>query len=246
MGLGDWLMATADIKALHAETGRPVHVVGKGERVMWSEVFENNPKVSRGRSGTVRLVNGPGLRPYIVGRNDVRWTWRRGRDQQPGELYLTPAEKAFAAPYAGKVLIEPNVKANGHANKAWAFERWQAVVREYGAPMLQVGQPGTRWLEGVQRVTTPAFRLACAVLAVSRGFVGTEGALHHAAAALGVPAVVLWSEFIAPDVTGYTTQRNIRHAGEPCGARVPCASCAASMAAIGVDEVHDAVARMVQ
>lgn len=239
-------MATADVKTLYARARTPVLVVGKMDRVMWSEVFDNNPKITRSRRGCVKLVNGPGLRPYIAARTDQKWTWCRGRNQQPGEIFLTLYEKAFAAPFAGKVLIEPNVKANGHANKAWPFERWQALVREFGEPMLQIGQRGTRWLEGVQRVETPTFRLACAVLAASRGFVGTEGALHHAAAALGVPAIVLWSEFIAPDVTGYAGQKNIRHAGEPCGNRLPCPTCAKSMAAIGVDEVHDTLARTLQ
>jgi hypothetical protein len=61
-----------------------------------------------------------------------------------------------------------------------------------------------------------------------------------------VPAVVLWSHFIDVDVTGYTSQKNIRHAGEPCGSRVPCAECAASMARISVEEVTDTLVRLVE
>jgi ADP-heptose:LPS heptosyltransferase len=83
----------------------------------------------------------------------------------------------------------------------------------------------------------PTFRLACAVLANCRAFVGTEGGLHHAAAALGIPSVVLFSEFIGPDITGYKTHRNLRHAGPACGSRLPCQGCVDSMNAISVDEV---------
>jgi ADP-heptose:LPS heptosyltransferase len=86
-------------------------------------------------------------------------------------------------------------------------------------------------------VQTPSFRAAAAVLANAVAFVGTEGGLHHAAAALGRPAVVLFSEFISPAITGYRTHRNLYHAGQPCGSRSACSGCRASMEAISVDEV---------
>jgi predicted thioesterase len=247
VGLGDWIMATAEVKQAHVARGGRVLVVGANNKVQWSEIFENNPKITRDpRSASCRVINGPGCRPYIANRSQTRWTWRRERNQQPGEIYLSDGEARFAETVRGKILSEPNVKANGHANKAWPFERWQELVDQIGEPMVQVGGMATRWLRNVQRVETVTFRLACAVLSVSRAFVGTEGALHHAAAAFGVPAVVLFSEFISPDVTGYGTQINIRHAGEPCGSRVPCAGCAASMMAIDVDEVAHGLRRAIE
>jgi hypothetical protein len=237
MGIGDNLMAAAQVKRMYAARPVPVCVVGRGDRVVWSEVFENNPKIARRLVGAQRLVNGPGMRPYIAGRTDTKWMWRRFREQEPGEIFLTHDETIFGEPYAGMVMVEPNVKQNGHTNKAWPFVRWQALVNEMRVPIVQAGTEGTRWLDGVTRVVTPTFRHACAVLSACRAFVGTEGALHHAAAALNVRAVVLWSHFISPDVTGYAGQVNIRHAGDPCGLRVPCARCAESMNAISVDEV---------
>ncbi len=81
------------------------------------------------------------------------------------------------------------------------------------------------------------FRQAAAILSVCRAYVGPEGAMHHAAAALNIPSVVLWSEFISPEITGYETQRNIRHANATCGARVPCVGCRLSMELITVEEV---------
>jgi ADP-heptose:LPS heptosyltransferase len=93
--------------------------------------------------------------------------------------------------------------------------------------------------DNVLHVLTPTFRHAMAALSVCRAFVGTEGGLMHAAAAVNVPGVILWSEFISPDITGYTMHRNLRHAGVACGSRLNCSGCRASMAAITVGEVAD-------
>lgn len=241
MGMGDALMTTGEVKRMHEANGRPVHVVGIGNKTQWSPIFEGNPRIARTQThGAQRLFNGPGIRPYIQAKNSDRWYWR-DYSPIPGEVFLTEAEQTFAEPYAGRVVIEPNVKVNGHRNKSWLWERWQEVADSAPGAFVQCGPVGTRWLNGVIQVETPSFRHACAVLERSRAFVGTEGGLHHAAAAFCVHAVVLWSEFIAPGVTGYQTQINIRHAGESCGARVPCGSCAASMKAISVDEVVTAL-----
>lgn len=235
MGFGDWLLATGQVKRLHEANGRKVLVVGRGNRIQWSEVFANNPRIATQADAEFQtLVNGSGLRPYIAGKTATRWLWKRW-DIAPGEVWFSEQERKFAEPYRGAVLIEPHTKvANG--NKAWRWERWQAVVDAMPAPYVQVGTGGFPVLRGARFVAT-TFREGMAVLSVCRAFVGTEGALHHAAAALNVPAVVLWSEFVSPEYTGYPTQRNIRHAGAACGSRLPCAVCRTSMLAITVDEV---------
>ncbi len=242
MGWGDALMATGEAKNAYAKKPLPVFFVGVGNRPQWSDVFEHNPKIIRRREGPHQIVvNGPNARPYIAAKNADRWYWRDYKPT-PGEIVLTEDERAFAAPYSGLIMVEPNVKANGHTNKAWAWDRWQSLVDRIGPiNFVQAGPVGTRWLDGVNRAQTETFRDACAVLARSVAFVATEGGLHHAAAAFNVPAVVLFSEFIAPSSTGYDYQTSIRHAGPACGSRVPCPTCAASMAAISVDEVANAV-----
>lgn len=234
-------MATGQVKAMYAARPVRVRVVGLADKPQWNAVFDHNPKITGSCAPPVQVLrNGSGLRPYIAGKTTAKWLWRRLHHPEPGELFFTEDERAFAAHFAGRLMFEPNVKANGHANKAWPIERWQ-IVADQLPDVIQCGAEGSRWLNGVERVVTPTFRHACAVLSVSRAFVGTEGGLHHAAAALGVPAVVLWSEFIAPDITGYASQINLRHAGEPCGNRLPCRTCLESMAAISVDEVLTAI-----
>lgn len=241
MGLGDWVMASAQAKEINLRTGRQVTFANPGGRVFWQpDVFANNPRISKSTGRSVEIVvNCPGHRPYIAEKTDAVWKWQRW-PIAPGEIWLTPDEKDAASWARGMMVIEPHTKVPG-GNKAWPFERWQAVVdRREGAEFVQVYRPGAKLLRGVTAVET-TFREACALLSNSVGFVGTEGALHHAAAALNVPAVVLWSEFISPEFTGYDSQINIRHAGEACGARLPCASCRASMDAISVDEVADSI-----
>lgn len=248
MGAGDWLMATAQIRALNEQTGLPVLVVNKLGEPQWSDVFENNPRVLREppaqNERCAVLVNAAWARPYIASQTGRNWRWQEW-NKAPGEVYLSDAERAFAAPYAGKfVIVEPNTKARG-GNKTWAFGRWQGVVNACKGtvgPFAQLGIPGkTNRLKGVELIETQTFRQALAVLAVSRAFVGTEGGLHHGAAALGVPAVVLYSEYITPAITGYAMHKNIRKAGVACGARYSCYGCRVSMEAITIEEVTAAV-----
>ncbi len=91
-------------------------------------------------------------------------------------------------------------------------------------------------------VRTASFRDACAVLSYARLYVGTEGGLHHAAAALGVPAVVYHGGYISPETTGYDGQIALyRKDGSPCGQRVHCPHCRAIAEDISVDEALEAI-----
>lgn len=246
MGLGDWIMATAQVRELNERTGKKVAVIDRMGRLRWSDAFDNNPRIAKPHEVTpremvnlVRLVNAGGSRPYIRAKTDKRWFWQTW-NIQPGELYLTHEEHAQGAVIsAGAVVIEPNTKVLD-GNKAWPFERWQELVRSLDVHWVQIGAPDARRLQGVRFVPT-AVRQAFGVLASARLFVGAEGALHHAAAALGTRAVVLWSEFISPAFTGYACQRNIRKTTAVCGSRMPCASCKASMDAITIEEVRSAI-----
>lgn len=248
MGIGDELMAAGEARALHKANGLPVVIVGAHGRTLWSPVWENVPYIlKRYPGGRVnRLVNGGGVRPYIEQKTPTRWYWRP-YVPKPAEMVFTPAELAFAHPYRGLVIIEPNVKDVGHSNKAWPWDRWQQLVREISAHLMtgySVGQciaPGAQVLDGVNDIATPTFRHAAAVLSVAKAFVGTDSGLMHAAAAVGTPAVILWSEFTAPNICGYSSMVNLRHAGKPCGNRLNCKSCRAAMDAITVAEVATAL-----
>jgi ADP-heptose:LPS heptosyltransferase len=240
MGIGDQLMAAGEARALHERIGRRVVIVDRHNRPQWSDLWDGLPYILRQHEpGAARLVNAPGTRPYISAKAATRWCWRP-YEPQPAEIVFTPEELAFAEKYRGMVLVEPNVKAQAHTNKAWVFRRWEALLEHpllAGVRFVQCGPRGVQRVHRAAFVETATFREATAVLSVCRAFAGTEGALHHAAAAVGVPAVVLWSEFIDPTVTGYPQHRNLRHAGKACGSRQQCAGCIESMLRISVDEV---------
>jgi len=251
MGMGDELMASGQARQIHKSTGLPVMIVGRDGRPRWSELWTGVPYIIQRAGGRqfARLVNGPNVRPYIVGKTERNWTWRTFKPT-PAEIVFTPEEKAFAEPYRGLVLIEPNVKAIGHDNKAWLAPRWAELARQIQSEnrhkLMQCIAPGPTAMipHGVVQVNTPTFRHALAVLSVAKAFVGTEGGLMHGAAAVGTPAVILWSEFISPEITGYSTMTNLRHAGKPCGNRFDCPGCRKSMEAITVTEVVKALEKL--
>lgn len=244
MGIGDVLMSMGEARALRAHTGHPVLIVGgDGKPVKDAErLFQGVPYLLTAPidGPYEKLVNGPGVRPYIAGKTSRKWMWQP-YIPLPAELVFTQDELEFAERYRGAVMIEPQVKAIGHENKQWGSKNWTALVallREAGITTVQCGPGGTLPIAD-RFALTPGFRCAAAVLSVSRAAVLPEGGLQHAAAAVGTPSVVIWSEFISPDITGYEMHRNLRVAGPPCGMRFNCMSCRKSMAAISPNMMLD-------
>jgi len=238
-------MAMGEARALHKRTKQPVMIVGRDGRPIRSDLFDGIPYIIQkpSKSGPFqRLVNGPGVRPYIAGKTDERWTWRPYKPQ-PAELKFTERELEFAEKYRDMIMVEPSVKSVGHSNKAWSAINWQQLDSAIWSAglrlgrLVQCGPSSTHWLLHATKAPTDSFRQALAVLSVCRAFIGTEGGLMHGAAAVGVPGIILWSEFISPEITGYDMHRNLRHAGKPCGMRVDCPSCRESMYKITVPEV---------
>jgi ADP-heptose:LPS heptosyltransferase len=230
-------MSMGEARALHASNGKPVLIVGpNGRPVEDHGLFAGVPYLLKKPTplrAYVRMINGPGARPYIAQKTSRQWTWKP-YTPKPAEIVFTKHELEFAERYRGRVMIEPQIKAIGHENKAWPARNWTTLVaalREAGIPTVQCGPGGTIGIAD-EFALTPSFRHAAAVLSVAKAFVGTEGGLMHAAAAVNTPAVILWSEFIDPSITGYPTHRNLRMADKTCGMRSPCTGCLRSMQAI--------------
>lgn len=236
MGFGDELMVTGHVRQMQLTDPRKVRL-DYGKRI-WNEVFDHNPRIAHSSDAAHKVqvyqprVNG--LRPYAAAKTGMRWTWRDYKPF-PGELFLQPDELAFAAQYSPHVVIEPNLKGNASPNKDWGRERWTALVallRARGVNPVQLGPMGTSLVAGAEFIHTKSFRWACAVLARARAAVVLEGGLHHAAAAVGVRAVVIYGGFISPRQTGYDMHVNLFTGGQPCGMRVKCSHCTKAMAAI--------------
>lgn len=188
----------------------------------------------------------PGRPSYIRSRTKGRDTFNTNFRVEPGRIDLSPELVAWAAGHApaGAVMVEPHIKGKHSSdNKAWPWDRWQALVD--AAPpfrLIQCAPAGRKALAGVEVIETPSFWHAVAVLAQSRGIVTTEGGLHHAAGALGKPAVVLFSAFNLPSMFGYASHVNINHPDpDGLGQRRSHPACRRSMERIAVADVLSAM-----
>jgi ADP-heptose:LPS heptosyltransferase len=212
----------------------------------WHDLWQGIPYIfgphDTGASDSV--MNGPNARPYIAAKSSMQWTWKEFRPP-PGEIVLSTQHKDFGRLYSGRIVFEPHIKARASPNKRWPWVSWNKlawILQGRGLRVTQIGQIGTTLLEQVDFVETKDFRHAVAILAGARAAVVHEGALHHAAAALGIPTVVLRGGFISPRVTGYEGQIDF-FVGEDlgCGMRVPCQHCHAAMARIKPEQVAERV-----
>jgi len=263
MGCGDELMAMGQAETLWRATGRRVVIVGQDGAPRWSDLWRGHPGIAgraeAGSSQIVRLVNGPGARPYLRdwrtwgGQPQATFTAWRAADHL-GTMPLSVSEAANAARLAAGldrfVIIEPHFGRTSSPNKGWGLERYQALVDAMpGVCFVQVGPAGTPVLRGTSGlIETPSFRDACAVMARAAAYIGPEGGLHHAAAVFRRPAVVLFGGFTSPLNTGYPFQVNLYQTGpeSPCGRYAPCGHCAAAMAEISVPMVVAALAGVLE
>lgn len=240
MGMGDEIMVTGEVKRKAAGTTRRFCIRdGRATRPphRWCDIWAGNPRIAMpGQPYDDVIENHGGRRPYIAGKGAKLWQWKV-YGPEPGEIFLNDAERALGMQAAGAVVIQPGIKAAASPNKQWGLGRWQELINKgRDIPWLQVGAGDEPRLSGVPFLQTRTFREACGVLAGAKAAVLQEGGLHHAAAALGVPAVVIFGGFIAPAVTGYRTQRNLFEGGVDhplgCGMRILCRHCESAMEAI--------------
>lgn len=257
MGFGDNIMATGLARGA-AAGGRRI-AFGDGKRIIWDH---NSPVIFRGNANIAP--------PGSEHRHDIqwvdfykghrvynhhdeaakRWVWNMDFRPTPGEIFLDPAEKALGGAIGEKfVLIEPFVVARKPAglNKDWGRVKYQQVANRLmadGHQLVQLSYGAGAPLSGVRIVTTRSFREAVAVLSRAGLYLGPEGGLHHAAAAFGIPGVVIFGGFVPPQVTGYEIHRNLTGGAEACGSLYPCRHCRAALTAITVDEVYSAASEI--
>jgi ADP-heptose:LPS heptosyltransferase len=264
MGWGDELIASGLARGA-AHRGKRI-AFGDGKRIIWSaqsfEIFRLNQNIAWPGEEMVEasrlfpsklewIPHYRGRRLYGYVENN-RWRFV-DFECKPGEVVFDDQELAFAAtlPWGPFVVVEPRVKPRGAchgANKQWPLRRYAALVealeRETGIRTVQLVPPAVRpALANCGAIETPSFRHALAALRGAALYIGPEGGLHHGAAAVSVPAVVIFGGFNTPRSTGYPWHENLTAAGEPCGTIAECAHCREAMAAIDVDQVLAAALR---
>lgn len=225
---------------------------GENGRVIWDknseQIFRSNPNIvfpGNEHRGQVEWI------PFYKGnrgynrQGEGHWIWNMDWRCMPGQIFLSSGEEMAAKRCgSGFVVIEPNVPVwkSSASNKHWSFERYQAVadeLRSLGKSVVQFfpdSRAGPR-LRGVRQVRTVTFRDAVAVLKNSALYIGPEGGMHHAAAAVDVTGVVLFGGFIPPSVTGYDTHTNLVGSDRFCGSFTACKHCADAMNSIKVETV---------
>ncbi|NGY05989.1 glycosyltransferase family 9 protein [Solimonas terrae] len=167
----------------------------------------------------------------------------------PAPLVLGEREQALAAQWARKpfVVIEPHIKGNASPSKQWPFERYVQVARALRrhCEVYQVGAPDAPPLDDLPRLATRNFREVLPYLKAAQLYIGAEGGLHHASAAMGTRAVVIYGGYVPPSVTGYDFHINLNGGVRACGTHThSCRHCVDAMARISVDEVLDAALQL--
>lgn len=252
MGHGDNLMASGMARGAKARGKRIAF--GNRKQIIWDQhsqdIFRGNPNVAppgAERDADVEWV--PFYKGHrIYNRQDGdRWLWNPAFRPTPGEVFFDSNEKRNSTRFGrGFILIEPDVPRwkTVAPNKDWGRAKYQALalrLRAEGRRVFQFRHNRTETLlDGVEHLRTLGFRDALAVMRHASLYVGAEGGLHHGAAAVGIPAVVLFGGFIPPSVTGYDSHANLTGGAEACGSIKPCLHCLEAMNAISVEEVFGA------
>lgn len=210
----------------------------------WEPIWKGNPHMARPgepHDGTIGFVNG--TRAYIESLTKERYTFR-AYEPHPSALVI-PGRERLARAGHGFVVFNPTIKVRAPPNKQWPLEYWHRLIADNpGVRWLQVGDSGAL-IRGAERVITGNFVDALGVVSGALALVCHEGALHHGAAAVGVPTVVIRGGFISPRVTGYEGQTDlyVEDARYPlgCGMRNPCEHCKAAMRSISPKDVMSAL-----
>lgn len=248
MGIGDELML-AGLARDRAGGDRALrfHSLDKGGSPRWFHVWDICEHMARPGEHAAGAIPGftDRLRHYCSGLTKERYTWRAYRPVAAA-LRLPEHARRRAGLGHGAVVFNPTIKHKAPLSKDWGIERWQRLISlKSGIRWVQIGPPPLPRMRGALAVVTSDFAEACAIMSGARAVVVHEGALHHAAAALGVPAVVIRGGFISDEVTGYEGQRSFFSRSEQfplgCGLRGRCEHCAAAMASIAPDAVLQAV-----
>jgi ADP-heptose:LPS heptosyltransferase len=137
-----------------------------------------------------------------------RYLYNLDYRSHPAPIRLTPEEEDVVEQWKAKgpfVILEPFIKSNAPPSKQYPVERFQEIGRrlQREVPVYQIGAPDSRPLVGFPQIRGKDFRQAIAYLKAAALYIGPEGGLHHAAAAVGTPAVVIYGGFTSPLITGY-------------------------------------------
>ena len=193
MGLGDEILAAGQAKLLNKKVR-----IGDGTKVKWNPLYDYIPYIDREKGRW--FIDFPGHRGYID-RTEKRGMLKKVHFNmdyraEPAIINLEPIETDY-------VIIESRIKHTAPPAKLW--KHYQQVVDAVDCKFLQFNKCR---LKGVDSVNTTIVE-AARYIAGCRCYIGTEGFLHHLAAAFHKPAVVVIGAYSPPEVIGYDFHTNI-------------------------------------
>jgi Glycosyltransferase family 9 (heptosyltransferase) len=256
VGYGDEIIGTGLARGLK-DRGK-LAAFGDGRKIIWSqwceEMFAHNPNIARpgseAKPNLEWIAHYKGARAYNRLENG-RWVWNYDFKVKPGEFFFSEIEHTVIvnrrAAFNGFVVLEPNVPwwKPVAPNKDWGEAKYRQLCEllvRHGVRVVQfIHKNSRRRLPGITTIEFYKFRDAIATLSLAKLYIGPEGGMHHAAAALGIRAVVIMGGFIPPAVIGYSDHVNLTGDTEACGNTQPCEHCRRAMERISVDEVHSHV-----
>jgi hypothetical protein len=257
MGYGDAIMATGRVRGLHAQ-GK-LAAFGDGRTILWTgyceDVFQNNPNIARpGAEGQSNLVWFPHYKKNLqycrYDGHACRYIWNYDFKAQPGELFFT--ERALL-PADKFIFVEPNLpwQRHVHRNKDWGEEKYERLAKRLmnaGYVIVQcIHSNSRRKIRGAYHLATPTFHQAIGIMSQASLVIAPEGANHHAAASVGVPAIILWGGWSPPQTMGYDNHINLTGgATKACGNTSPCPHCQNAFKNISVAEVFQAAIKVMQ
>jgi hypothetical protein len=175
-----------------------------------------------------------------------RYIFNEDYRPNPAPIVFTPQEQEITRLWRARgafVAIEPFVKVGAPPSKQWPVERFHEVARVLmpDIPIYQVSAPSQPTLDGLPRIESPNFRSTMAHLKAAALYIGPEGGLHHASAAVGTRAVVISGGFLPPLMTGYP-DLHVNLTGDngdyACGTRhSTCDHCIHAFDSITVEDV---------
>jgi ADP-heptose:LPS heptosyltransferase len=259
MAYGDAIMATATARGMHAQGkiaafGDPVT-----KSLKWTgycdSVFKHNPNIlqpgmDERKPNVIWFKHYKKTLSYYThwDGHKCKYFWNYDYKHVPGEFFFAADESLGLSDEKPYIMIEPNVawqRGSVNINKDWGegkHQRLADALIQHGHTVVQcIHEFSRRRLNGVKQVPTKTFRDGMRVMARAKLFIGAEGGNHHAAAALNIPAVIIWGDWSPPQVVGYQGQTYLTGGGkEFCGNTNPCPHCRATFERITVDEVYQA------
>lgn len=257
MGLGDSILGTADAREAQEKEPDALCVFGNeiDRKVFTDDMLDNNPRICHNlesyKGKLLWIPNHPGARPYLLRREGQKVIYNMDFKARLGEIYFSDKEKS-QIPNEDYIYIEPNTKVASDDgaycfplgfNKAWIKERWVELAKRLSKDhlLVQCGGMNAQSISYVRRKYTKSFREALPIIAGAKLVITTDGAVHHASAALKKKAVVIWGEVTSPKILGYDTHSNQWAGFGPCGSLTRCQGCKDAMRKITVEQVEEAV-----